>query len=133
MTGNAVEPKASTKLAEARAEKSYGSGLLRGEGQAMAQYASTGARIPRRGEIGLPAQAIERFEASGYIMSGSRHAAMNAARQRKEAQVLTVEEKRMAAIEAIQERKKKEEEVIKGLKGLINERLMKKSEDAGSQ
>lgn len=99
----------------------------------MARYVSAGARIPRRGEIGLPAQAIERFEASGYIMSGSRHTAMNAVRQRKEAQVLTVEGKRMATIEAIQERMRKEEDVIKGLKGLINERLMKKSEEHDSE
>lgn len=89
----------------------------------MARYAAAGARIPRRGEIGMDSTVIGKFEASGYVMSGSRNAAMNAVRLRKENQVLTVEGKRRLAQEALEAKKKREEQVIKGLKGLINEQL----------
>jgi hypothetical protein len=126
------EPKASTKLTEKRAEKAYGQGLLPGEGQAIAAYAASGARIPRRGEIGLPAPAISRLEASGYVMSGSRHAAMNAVRERKEAQVLTVEGRRRTTLEALEEKKRREEEIIKGLRSLVNERLRKATDQSNS-
>ena len=39
----------------------------------MAAYVQEGKRIPRRGEVGLKADEIERFERIGYVMSGSRH------------------------------------------------------------
>lgn len=52
-------------------------------GAAMAAYAASGERIPRRGEIGLTPDRIENFEKSGYVMSGSRHRRMNAVRMRK--------------------------------------------------
>ncbi len=58
-----------------------------GEGAAMAAYVAEGKRIPRRGEVGLQAEEIERFEGLGYVMSGSRHNRMNAVRVRKENQV----------------------------------------------
>ena len=57
-----------------------------GEGAAMAAYVQSGKRIPRRGEVGLRADEIERFESLGYVMSGSRHNRMNAIRIRKENQ-----------------------------------------------
>ena len=62
----------------------------------MAAFLSedTQARIPRRGEIGLAQDQIANFEASGYVMSGSRHRRMNAVRIRKENQVISAEEKR---------------------------------------
>lgn len=50
----------------------FGSHLLPGEGQAMAQYVAQNKRIPRRGEVGLTADEIEQFEDLGYVMSGSR-------------------------------------------------------------
>jgi hypothetical protein len=53
----------------------------------MAAYVQSGKRIPRRGEVGLRADEIERFESLGYVMSGSRHNRMNAIRIRKENQV----------------------------------------------
>lgn len=109
-------------------EKSYGGDLLPGEGSAIAKYAAAGERIPRRGEIGMETEVIQKFESSGYVMSGNRHAVMNAVRLRKENQVLTVEGRRQAAIEAIQERRKREEEIVKNFKGLINEQLRKGSE-----
>lgn len=96
----------------------------------MARYAAEGARIPRRGEIGLDASKISQFEASGYVMSGNRHAVMNAVRLRKENQVLTVEGRRQVAIEAIKERRKREEEIVRGFKELINEKLRKADPDA---
>lgn len=63
----------------------------------MAAFVSEGQRIPRRGEIGLESSEIEKYEASGYVMSGSRHARMNAVRMRKENQVISAEEKRGSA------------------------------------
>lgn len=76
---------------------SFGGHLRPGEGSAMAAFVSEGQRIPRRGEIGLASTQIEMFESQGYVMSGSRHARMNAVRLRKENQVITAEEKRGSA------------------------------------
>ena len=56
----------------------------------MAAYVQSGKRIPRRGEVGLRADEIERFESLGYVMSGSRHNRMNAIRIRKENQARPV-------------------------------------------
>ena len=53
----------------------------------MAQFVQEGQRIPRRGEIGLGSEDIDKFEKAGYVMSGSRHRRMNAVRVRKENQV----------------------------------------------
>ena len=72
----------------------WGGALLPGEGEALAQYVQAGKRIPRRGEVGLSAEEIEKFETMGYVMSGSRHKRMNAVRVRKENQIYSVEEKR---------------------------------------
>ena len=44
-------------------------------------------RIPRRGEIGWKGEEIAGLEEQGFVMSGSRHARMNAIRLRKENQV----------------------------------------------
>merc|ERR1712151_330737 len=71
---------------------SYGGALLPGEGDAMAEYVKSGLRIPRRGEVGITAEAIEGLESLGYVMSGSRHRRMNAVRIRKENQVYSAEE-----------------------------------------
>lgn len=65
----------------------FGERLLPGEGNAIAQFIESGKRIPRRGEVGLTSDEIEKFEGLGYVMSGSRHRRMNAVRLRKEAQV----------------------------------------------
>jgi hypothetical protein len=61
--------------------------MLRGEAAAMAAYAAQGKRIPRRGEIGLTSDEIATYEQAGYVMSGTRHKAMEATRLRKENQV----------------------------------------------
>lgn len=74
--------------------KEFGKALLPGEGAAMAAYVAGGKRIPRRGEIGLTSDEIERFENQGYVMSGSRHRRMEAVRLRKESQIYSADEKR---------------------------------------
>ncbi len=112
---------------KARGEMSYGRDMLPGEGSAMASYIASGSRIPRRGEVGIDSSVISKFESSGYVMSGSRHAAMNAVRLRKENQVLTVEGKRRAVMEAIQDKRKREEEIVNNLKKLMTEKQLKKS------
>ena len=65
----------------------YGGALRPGEGAAIAAFVQSGKRIPRRGEVGLSADQITKFEDLGYVMSGSRHSRMNAIRIRKENQV----------------------------------------------
>lgn len=71
----------------------YGGALLPGEGVALAQFVQNNLRIPRRGEIGWAGEEIEGLESQGFVMSGSRHAVMNAVRIRKENQVYSAEEK----------------------------------------
>lgn len=66
----------------------YGGALRPGEGAAIAAFVQSGKRIPRRGEVGLTADQISKFEDLGYVMSGSRHSRMNAIRIRKENQVM---------------------------------------------
>lgn len=77
----------------------------------MAAFVEDGARIPRRGEIGMQADVIEKFETAGYVMSGSRHKRMNAVRVRKENQVISAEEKRGILHLQAQEKAKRENEV----------------------
>lgn len=43
----------------------YGSQLLPGEGAAIAYYIQSGKRIPRRGEVGLTSEDIEKYEGLG--------------------------------------------------------------------
>ena len=93
-------------------ERGYGSGLLPGEGSAMAAFVQEGKRIPRRGEIGLDADQIAAFERAGYVMSGSRHERMNAVRARKEGQVVYAEDKRALLKLHAEERARKEAEII---------------------
>lgn len=97
----------------------YGTHLRPGEGDAMAAFVQSGQRIPRRGEVGLEAEEIERFEKAGYVMSGSRHARMNAVRIRKENQVYTAEEKAALAMFNFEENKKKEARVLEEMRKLV--------------
>lgn len=75
-------------LMENKRDTDY-TGLLPGEGDAIAHYVEEGKRIPRRGEVGLSSEQIQKFEDLGYVMSGSRHRRMNAVRQMKEAKVIS--------------------------------------------
>jgi hypothetical protein len=69
-------------------------------------------RVPRRGEIGYGQSEIESFEKSGYVMSGSRHARMNAVRLRKENQVYSAEEQRALALITMEEKQQKEAALV---------------------
>ncbi|GAA5906330.1 hypothetical protein JCM5296_003172, partial [Sporobolomyces johnsonii] len=101
----------------------YGGALRPGEGSAMAAYVAEGARIPRRGEIGMESEQIERFEQAGYVMSGSRHRRMNAVRVRKENQVISAEEKRGILQLANQEKIKRENEIVASFRELVDQKL----------
>ncbi|KAL5712645.1 hypothetical protein ACHQM5_014793 [Ranunculus cassubicifolius] len=98
---------------------SYGGALRPGEGDAMAQFVQQGKRIPRRGEVGLSADEIQRYESLGYVMSGSRHNRMNAIRIRKENQVYSAEDKRALAMFNYEEKAKREQKVMADLKKLV--------------
>lgn len=101
----------------------YGGALRPGEGAAMAAYAAEGQRIPRRGEIGMDAEVIERYEQAGYVMSGSRHKRMNAVRMRKENQVITAEEKRGILQLAAVEKAKRENEIVASFREMVDSKL----------
>lgn len=97
----------------------YGHNLRPGEGTAMAAYVQQGQRIPRRGEVGMDAEEIDKFERVGYVMSGNRNAKMNAIRMRKENQVYSAEEKAALAMLNFEEQKKKEAQIIDDMKKLV--------------
>lgn len=99
--------------------------MLRGEAAAMAAYAAQGKRIPRRGEIGLTSDEIATYEQAGYVMSGTRHKAMEATRLRKENQILTAEEKRMLKTFSQDERTKREDTVLGQFRNLISSKKSK--------
>ncbi|ORX67081.1 DUF926-domain-containing protein, partial [Linderina pennispora] len=103
-------------------ERSFGGALLPGEGSAMAAFVQSGERIPRRGEIGMDPNLIERLEKSGYVMSGSRHHRMNAVRVRKENQIISAEEKRQLLLFNQEERKKKEAQLIADYKEMLEKK-----------
>ncbi|XP_062194127.1 uncharacterized protein LOC133897413 [Phragmites australis] len=98
---------------------SYGGALRPGEGDAIAQYVQQGKRIPRRGEVGLSADEIQKFEDLGYVMSGSRHQRMNAIRIRKENQVYSAEDKRALAMFNYEEKSIREHKVMADLQRLV--------------
>ncbi|GLJ30237.1 hypothetical protein SUGI_0598160 [Cryptomeria japonica] len=102
---------------------SYGGALRPGEGDAIAQYVQQGKRIPRRGEVGLSADEIQKFESLGYVMSGSRHQRMNAIRIRKENQVYSAEDKRALAMFNYEEKAKREHKVMSDLQRLVQRHI----------
>lgn len=103
-------------------KNAYGKALLPGEGQAIAQYVQQNLRIPRRGEIGYSQDEIEKYESSGYVMSGSRHARMNAVRSRKENQVYSAEEQRALALITMEEKQQKEVALMEDFRRKLKER-----------
>ncbi|XP_037462234.1 NKAP-like protein [Triticum dicoccoides] len=106
----------------------YGGALRPGEGDAMAQFVQQGKRIPRRGEVGLSAEEIQRFEEAGYVMSGSRHSRITAVRLRKENQVYSAEEKRALATFNYEQRAMRESKVRDDLRRLVDRTLGKLAE-----
>ncbi|KAK4771970.1 hypothetical protein SAY86_013745 [Trapa natans] len=115
-------------LPRAEGHISYGGALRPGEGDAIAQYVQQGKRIPRRGEVGLSAEEIQKFEGLGYVMSGSRHQRMNAIRIRKENQVYSAEDKRALAMFNYEEKAKREHKVMADLQRLVHRHI---GQDAG--
>lgn len=115
-------------LPRAEGHISYGGALRPGEGDAIAQYVQQGKRIPRRGEVGLSADEIQKFEGLGYVMSGSRHQRMNAIRIRKENQVYSAEDKRALAMFNYEEKAKREQKVMADLQRLVDRHI---SQDSG--
>ncbi|WOL20015.1 NF-kappa-B-activating protein [Canna indica] len=112
-----------TPLPRAEGHISYGGALRPGEGDAIAQYVQQGKRIPRRGEVGLSAEEIQKFESLGYVMSGSRHQRMNAIRIRKENQVYSAEDKRALAMFNYEEKAKREHKVMADLQRLVQRHI----------
>lgn len=110
-------------LPRAEGHISYGGALRPGEGDAIAQYVQQGKRIPRRGEVGLSADEIQKFETLGYVMSGSRHQRMNAIRIRKENQVYSAEDKRALAMFNYEEKAKREQKVMADLQRLVQRHI----------
>jgi Ras-induced vulval development antagonist. len=106
-------------------QKSYGKALLPGEGEALAAYVQQNLRIPRRGEIGYDAEEIDRYEKSGYVMSGSRHARMNAVRIRKENQIYSAEEQRALALITLEEKQQKEAALMNDFRNMLKEKEKK--------
>jgi predicted RNA-binding protein with RPS1 domain len=104
------------------ATATYGKALLAGEGQAIAQFVQQNLRVPRRGEIGVSQDAIEKYERSGYVMSGSRHAKMNAVRLRKENQVYSAEEQRALALITMEENQQKEAALMEDFRSKLKEK-----------
>jgi len=109
--------------AAAEGKVNYGGAMRPGEGELIAQFVQSGKRIPRRGEVGLEADEIMDFENLGYVMSGSRHARMNAIRIRKENQVYSAEEKKALAMINYEEKAKREQKVLTDLKKLVAKHL----------
>ena len=101
----------------------YGSALLPGEGEAMAQFVADGKRIPRRGEIGLTSNEIESFEDVGFVMSGSRHRRMEAVRLRKENQIYNADDRRALAMFNYEERSKRETKLLTDFKEMVQKKL----------
>lgn len=119
------QPLANTEES-ASASMDYGKALLPGEGAAIAQFVQKNMRIPRRGEVGWNGPEIENLETLGYVMSGSRHARMNAVRIRKENQVYSAEEKRALALINFEEKQQRENAIMNDFKEMLTERLTKK-------
>jgi len=109
----------------------YGEALRKGEGEAIAEYVKQGARIPRRGEIGLTGEEIEQFEEVGYVMSGNRHKRMNAVRLRKENQVMTAEEKAQMILQKAEQLQEQERRFLSELKAHVDSKIKKRSKASG--
>jgi predicted RNA-binding protein with RPS1 domain len=122
MEGPMPLPQSNAAIAGGNDSSAYGNALLPGEGQAIAQYVQQNLRIPRRGEIGYSGDDIEHYEQSGYVMSGSRHAKMNAVRIRKENQVYSAEEQRALALITMEENQQKEAQLMEDFRTMLKEK-----------
>jgi hypothetical protein len=108
----------------------HGLNMMPGEGAAIASYVQRNMRIPRRGEVGWTGNEIANLESQGYVMSGSRHAKMNAVRLRKENQVYTNEEKRALVLMQAQQQAERTEQISEEFKIMVDEELARKKAEA---
>lgn len=111
----------------------YDAPLLPGEASAILPYIQSGRRIPRRGEIGLTSESIERFERAGYVMSGSRNAYMTAMRMKKENAVMSVEEEKRLLKLSIEAKKKHEEGVVASFRSIIDKKKQQEQQQCPQQ
>lgn len=109
----------------------FGGHLLPGEGSAMAQFVESGQRIPRRGEVGLTSEQIEKFESAGFVMSGSRHRRMNAVRMRKENQIYSAEEQKALAQFNYEEKARRENKILADFRDLVHQKAAARAERKG--
>ncbi|KAJ2357653.1 hypothetical protein GGF43_001329 [Coemansia sp. RSA 2618] len=93
-----------------------------GKGQAMAANYQAVDRIPRRGEIGMDLNKIERLESAGYVMSGNRYSRVSDVNVRREGQVITAEEKRQMLLQNQEERLKKESQIISEFRDMLSKK-----------
>lgn len=119
--GPALPPESASK--DVGKSVDYGKALRPGEGSKMAAFVQDGARIPRRGEIGLTGEQIESFETQGYVMSGSRNRRMEAVRIRKENQIYSAEELAALSQFSREERKLREEKITNQFRMQIEAKL----------
>jgi hypothetical protein len=106
----------------------FGGHLLPGEGSAMASFVQSGERIPRRGEVGLTSDQIEKFESAGFVMSGSRHRRMNAVRLRKENQIYSAEEKKALALFNYEEKSRRENKILADFRDIVQQKAAARAE-----
>ena len=97
----------------------------------MAQFVESGQRIPRRGEVGLTSEQIEKFEAAGFVMSGSRHRRMNAVRMRKENQIYSAEEQKALAQFNYEEKARRENKILADFRDLVHQKAAARAERKG--
>ena len=115
-----VGPEAPKTKPQKMKPEDYGRMLMPGEGVAMAKYVVEGKRIPRRGEIGLTAEDVFKFESDGYIMSGNSNRRLEAIRQRKENQIFSALDKRTLALFQQEAKAKKEAQLLTQFRELIH-------------
>ncbi|CAE7721777.1 unnamed protein product, partial [Symbiodinium sp. KB8] len=99
----------------------FGGAMRPGEGQKIAAFVQAGKRVPRRGEVAWSGEEITKFEASGYVMSGSRNVRMNEVRLRKENQVFNAEEKRAMAMLNWEQEQQRQEQSLAALARIVEE------------
>jgi len=101
------------------AAEGFGRGLRPGEGAAIAAFVEAGQRVPRRGEVGWDSGQIDRLEAAGFVMSGSRHKRMTEVRLRKESQVYSAEERRALALFNYEEKAAREARLLEEFRAML--------------
>jgi hypothetical protein len=77
-------------------------------------------RMTVRGDVTRPIEEVERYESLGYVMSGSRHKKNNIpiAKNKKDAQSFTAEEKRALAVYNLEEQQRRENNIINQMKSI---------------